>query len=49
MYAFFNMQVRDLGIYTWNHIIMYELLVLDRNTWNQITEHKLFVSNFSIK
>ena len=28
-------------IFTGNRIIIYELLVLDRNTWNHINEYKL--------
>ena len=28
---------------TWNHIIVYRLLVLDKHTWNHITVCKLFV------
>ena len=27
---------------TWNHIIMYKLLVLDRNTWNQLGANYLY-------
>ena len=34
------MQTNDyyqIEIVTWNHIIVYELLVLDKNTWNNTT------------
>ena len=30
-----------IGIVTWNDIIIYKLLVLDRNTWNDIIIYKL--------
>ena len=33
---------------TWNHIIMYKLLVLDRNTWNHIIVYKLLVLDRNI-
>ena len=28
---------------TWNHMIMYKLLVLDRNTWSFITKCKQMI------
>ena len=28
---------------TWNHIVMYKLLVLDWNTWRYMTSCKLFI------
>ena len=30
-----------IGIVTWNHIIVYELLILDKNTWNCIIVYEL--------
>ena len=33
----------QIRIVTWNHIFMYKLLELDKNTWDDITVYKLFV------
>ena len=32
-----------LVLITWNHMTMYELLVLDKNTWNHINVCKQLV------
>ena len=33
----------SIYIINWNHIIVYKLLILDKNTWNPTILYKLFV------